>query len=74
VKAGTLRRSWSRPLEAHLDTAVRAIAEENLSTATDMLTAFRGKVSLLREKKRLPETAAAMLIRLADEMIQELEE
>jgi hypothetical protein len=74
VNAGTLRRSWSRPLEAHLDTAVRAIAEENFSTATDMLTTFRSKVSSLREKERLPETAAAMLIRLADEIIEELEE
>lgn len=74
VEAGTLRRSWSRPLENHLDDATRAVGEGDVTTAEEMLTAFRRKVLLLEDKGRLPSTAADILIGLADSTIQELQE
>jgi hypothetical protein len=74
VESGTLRRSWSRALEEHLDQAVRALAEENVSTAMEMLTAFRRKVSSLEDKERLPATAAEMLIGRVDAVMEDLKE
>jgi hypothetical protein len=73
VDSGVLRRSWSRALEEHLDQAVRALAEEDVSTATEMLTAFRRKLSSLQDQERLPSIAATMLIELADAVIGDLE-
>ena len=73
VQAGTLRRSWSRPLEMHLDHVARAIAEADVTTATEMLTAFHHKVLSLHDKERLSDTAAAALIALADRLIEDLQ-
>ena len=73
VQVGALRHSWSRPLENHLDHAARAIAEADVPTATEMLTAFHRKVLLLHEKERLSDTAAAALIALAEGLIDDLQ-
>jgi len=74
VEAGTLRRSWSRPLENHLDEATRAIAENDVTTAVETLTAFRRKVLSLEAKGRLSSTAADILIGHADSTLQQLQE
>ena len=74
VEAGSLRRSWSRPLENHLDEATRAIAENDVTTAVETLTAFRRKVLSLEAKGRLSSTAADILIGHADSTLQQLQE
>ena len=74
VEAGTLRRSWSRPLENLLDNAARAIAEGDTRTAANLLTVVRRKVLALEDKGWLPGTAADILIALADSLVQELQQ
>ena len=74
VEAGTLRLSWSRPLENALDHAARAIAEDDIRTGAKLLDVFRRKVLLLENKGWLPAMAADTLIVPADSLMQELQE
>ena len=74
VEAGTLRLSWSRPLENALDHVARAIAEDDISTGAKLLDVFRRKVLLLENKGWLPAMAADTLIVPADSLMQELQE
>ena len=74
VEAGTLRRSWSQPLENLLDYAARAIGEGDTRTAGNLLTVVRRKVVALEDKGWLPGTAADILIALADSLMRELPE
>jgi hypothetical protein len=74
VEAGTLRRSWSRPLENLLDHAARAIAEADTRTAANLLTVVRRKVLALEDKGWLSATAADILIALVDSLVQQLQE
>jgi hypothetical protein len=73
VDAGTLRSSWSRPLEEHLDHAARALAGGDIRLALEMLSAFRRKVELLQDKDRLPVTAAEALVALTDAVTEDLQ-
>ena len=72
VEAGTLRSSWSRPLEVHLDQAARAVADDDTRSAMEMLSVFRRKVLSLQDKGRLPATAAETLLALTDAVIEDL--
>ena len=74
VEAGTLRRSWSRPLENSLDHAARAIAEDDIRTGAKLLTVFRRRVLSLEDKGRLSGMSAGILIAQADSLMQELQE
>jgi hypothetical protein len=73
VDAGTLRSSWSRPLEVHLDHAARALASGDTRTELELLFVFRRKLQLLQDKDRLPITAAEALIALTDAVIENLQ-
>jgi hypothetical protein len=73
VEAGSLRNSWSRPLEVHLDHAARALADNDIRSATEMLSLFLGKVRSLQDKDRLPVTVADMLVALAEAVMEELQ-
>ena len=73
VEAGTLRSSWSRPLEVHLDQAARAVADDDARSAMEMLSVFRRKVLSLQDKGRLPVTAAETLLALTDAVIEDLQ-
>jgi len=72
VEAGTLRSSWSRPLEVHLDHAARAVADDDTRSAMEMLSVFRRKVLSLQDKGRLPVTAAETLLALTDAVTEDL--
>jgi hypothetical protein len=72
VAAGTLRRGWSRPLEAHLDRSARALAENDSQSAIRMLSLFRRWVLWLRDNERLTATAADMLIGRVDAILTDL--
>jgi hypothetical protein len=74
TEAGTLRLSWSRPLENLLDYATRAVAEADMRTGARLLTVFRQKVLWLEDNGWLPGMAADTLVALADSLIQELQE
>ena len=73
IGAGTLRSSWSRPLEMHLEHAARALADGDIRSALEMLSALRRKVQLLQDKDRLSVTAAEALVALTDAAIEDLQ-
>jgi hypothetical protein len=73
VEAGTLRNSRSRPLEVHLDHAARPLADNDIPSATEMVSLFLRKVRSLQDKDRLPVTAADMLVTPAEAVMEELQ-
>ena len=72
VETGILRRSWSQPLEAHLDHAASALGAGDTVAAVKSLTQFVSKVRSLESKGRLPTTAADLLVTNANGVLQQL--
>ena len=57
----------------HLEHAARALADGDIRSALEMLSALRRKVQLLQDKDRLSVTAAEALVALTDAAIEDLQ-